>query len=104
MKQLSNTISEHCLRIITECLSNIARHAKATNVWIRIEEKDGILSLLVKDDGVGFNIDMKIGKGSHYGLLGIQERVRIIGGKVDIDSEKDKGTNIQINIPLQGAE
>ncbi|MDO6851557.1 sensor histidine kinase [Priestia megaterium] len=104
MKQLSSTISEHCLRIITECLSNIARHAKATNVWIKIEEKDGILSLLVRDDGIGFNIEMKIGKGSHYGLLGIQERVRIIGGKVDINSEKDKGTNIQINIPLQGAE
>ncbi|MEK1832750.1 hypothetical protein AAAC51_39035 [Priestia megaterium] len=47
---------------------------------------------------------MKINNGSHYGLLGIQERVRIIGGKVDIDSEENKGTNVQINIPLQGAE
>jgi two-component system, NarL family, sensor histidine kinase YdfH len=104
MQQLSSTISEHCLRIITECLSNIARHAKATNVWISIEEKEKVLFISVKDDGVGFNIDMKMSKGGHYGLLGIQERVRIIGGKVDINSEKDKGTNIQINIPLRGAE
>ncbi|WP_182928819.1 sensor histidine kinase [Priestia filamentosa] len=104
MQQLSNTISEHCLRVISECLSNIARHAKATNVWIRIEEKEKVLFISVKDDGIGFNTDMKINKDGHYGLLGIQERVRIIGGKVDIDSKKDKGTNVQINIPLQGAE
>ncbi|MED4761375.1 sensor histidine kinase [Priestia megaterium] len=104
MRQLSSTISEHCLRIITECLSNIARHAKATNVWISIEEKEKVLFISVKDDGVGFNIDMEMSKGGHYGLLGIQERVRIIGGKVDINSKKDKGTNIQINIPLRGAE
>ncbi|WP_243557760.1 sensor histidine kinase [Priestia megaterium] len=104
MRQLSSTISEHCLRITTECLSNIARHAKATNVWISIEEKEKALFISVKDDGVGFNIDMEMSKGGHYGLLGIQERVRIIGGKVDINSEKDKGTNIQINIPLRGAE
>ncbi|MFE0561877.1 MULTISPECIES: sensor histidine kinase [Priestia] len=104
MRQLSSTISEHCLRIITECLSNIARHAKATNVWISIEEKEKVLFISVKDDGVGFNIDMEMSKGGHYGLLGVQERVRIIGGKVDINSKKDKGTNIQINIPLRGAE
>lgn len=104
MQQLSSTISEHCLRVISECLSNIARHAKATNIWIRIEEKEKVLFISVKDDGIGFNTDMKINKDGHYGLLGIQERVRIIGGKVDIDSKKDKGTNVQINIPLQGAE
>ncbi|MGG1324037.1 sensor histidine kinase [Priestia megaterium] len=104
MQQLSSTISEHCLRIISECLSNIARHAKATNVWVRIEEKEKVLFVSVKDDGIGFNTDMKINNGNHYGLLGIQERVRIIGGKVDIDSEENKGTNVQINIPLQGAE
>jgi NarL family two-component system sensor histidine kinase YdfH len=104
MQQLSSTISEHCLRIISECLSNIARHAKATNVWVRIEEKEKVLFVSVKDDGIGFNTDMKINNDNHYGLLGIQERVRIIGGKVDIDSEENKGTNVQINIPLQGAE
>ncbi|MDT3763196.1 sensor histidine kinase [Priestia filamentosa] len=104
MQQLSSTISEHCLRVISECLSNIARHAKATNIWIRIEEKEKVLFISVKDDGIGFNTDMKINKDGHYGLLGIRERVRIIGGKVDIDSKKDKGTNVQINIPLQGAE
>ncbi|PGK31700.1 histidine kinase [Priestia megaterium] len=104
MRQLSSTISEHCLRIITECLSNIARHAKATNVWISIEEKEEVLFISVKDDGVGFNTAMEMSKGGHYGLLGIQERVRIIGGKVNIDSEKDTGTIIQINIPLRGDE
>lgn len=104
MHELSSTISEHCLRVISECLSNIARHAKATEVWVRVEEKEKVLFISVKDNGIGFNTDMKINNGSHYGLLGIQERVRIIGGKVDIDSEKDKGTIVQINIPLQGAE
>lgn len=104
MKQLSSTISEHCLRIISECLSNIARHARATNVWIRVEEKEKNLFISVKDDGIGFNKELKISNGNHYGLLGIHERVRIMGGEVDIDSRRDKGTNIQISIPLQGDE
>lgn len=64
-------ILEYCLCIISECLLNIVCYVKVINVWIRIEEKENVFFVLVKDDGIGFNIDMKINNGSYYGLLGI---------------------------------
>lgn len=103
-QQLPNIVCEHTLRIIKECLSNTARHAKAKKVWLTLAVKDNQLFILAIDDGVGFSMEEKIKQVGHYGLLGIQERVRILGGELSIDSKPQEGTIIKIYIPLKEGE
>ena len=103
-QQLPATVCEHSLYIVKECLSNIARHAKAKKVWITLQKVEGNLFILIIDDGVGFNMDETLKHIGHYGLLGIKERVRILGGELTIDSKAHEGTIIKIFTPLRGEE
>jgi NarL family two-component system sensor histidine kinase YdfH len=97
---LSRLIIEHGLYIISECLTNIARHSQAHQVWVTIRENADHLNMEIKDDGKGFHTSV-IGKQSgHYGLLGIYERARLIGGKLTINSAIQEGTSIKIEVPL----
>lgn len=86
---------EHSLHIIKEGLTNIARHARADKVWITLSDQNERLFIEIRDNGLGFNTDA-IGKDAgHYGLLGIQERVRLIGGELKVRSSS-AGTSIQV--------
>lgn len=89
-------------RIVQESLTNVARHARAQAVSIRLEHGDGWLSLEVQDDGRGFDTRL-IGGTESFGLLGIRERVVMLGGTVRFVSEPGKGTTIVIRIPLAPA-
>jgi signal transduction histidine kinase len=85
-------------RIVQEALTNCARHAKATTVLVSVRaEHDGII-VVVQDDGVGFNTQTS-GRGG-LGLLGIQERVQELDGKMRISSEPGNGTTIRVDIPI----
>jgi len=96
---LTHILAEHGLHIVRECLANAAKHSEATKVWILIYKADRSLAIEFRDDGQGFNTAL-IGKSlGHYGLVGIQERVRIIGGSFEIDSGSE-GTSIRILAPL----
>ncbi|WP_169507531.1 sensor histidine kinase [Paenibacillus harenae] len=101
---LTGFVMEHCLHIIGESIVNTIKHAEATSMRITIdlEELSGSLLLLrIQDDGIGFKTDT-IGKyAGHYGLVGIRERVRLLGGIVDIRSELEAGTTIEIMIPVK---
>ncbi|WP_339278089.1 sensor histidine kinase [Paenibacillus sp. FSL W8-0426] len=98
-RPLTRLIMEHSLHIVKECLTNIARHAKANMVLLTVTDQHGALTIEIKDNGVGFNVDT-IGKLSgHYGLLGIQERARLVGGTLTLSSSED-GTCITLEIPL----
>jgi len=102
---LSSKSVEHAKHIISEGLTNIARHSQAQHAWITIKEKmNSILYLEIKDDGIGFDSE-KIGKQvGHYGLIGMQERVRILKGTINVQSETQEGTIIQIEVPIQKGE
>jgi len=84
-------------RVVQEALTNCARHSQAQNIRITLHEHKEWLSLGIQDDGVGF----KSGKNSTrgLGLVGIEERVRELGGKVSILSQPQRGTLLQIKIP-----
>jgi signal transduction histidine kinase len=88
-------------RIVQEAMTNIARHASATRVEIRVAEEDGRLSVTVEDDGVGFDArDVeRPGRQGGLGLLGIRERVSQLGGTVRIDSVIGRGTRLEVTIP-----
>ncbi|MEK4006792.1 sensor histidine kinase [Paenibacillus sp. FSL H3-0333] len=96
---LPGTIKEHSLQIISESLMNVAKHAKANKVWISVLEQNNRIQLVIKDNGAGFDTKL-IGKTTgHYGILGLYERARLIGGEINIVS-LSSGTSIQIEVPL----
>lgn len=101
---LPSLIVEHGHRIISECLTNIARHAKAGQAWIIIKERSSKLYIEIIDDGIGFDSRMTEKQIGHYGLLGIRERVRLLRGKLDVKSRLQEGTTVQIEIPIDKGE
>ncbi len=90
-------------RITQEALNNIKKHAKAKRVSIRLDIGKEKIYLSIIDDGIGFNVDEKVNSiddKNGFGLYSIKERVDLLRGKIDIESEKGKGTKIKVVIPL----
>jgi len=98
MPSLPDLVKETIARVLTESLTNIVNHAHAQQVSVKIGEQDQQLMLSIQDDGVGF--DPGAIPSGHYGILGIQERVRLAHGSVEIQSENGKGTLLKVQIPL----
>ena len=90
-------------RVVQETLHNVAKHshAKSANIILNYDEKT--LRLLVEDDGVGFSAKSSNSRGNSFGLAGIKERVHSIGGEVRVTSSKDRGTRIEVAVPLKEA-
>ncbi len=91
-------IEDHLFRIVQEALSNTLRHSKATKMEIRLASRSDFVSLSIRDNGIGFEVDMK--KHASYGLVSMKERVYEIGGSMNIVSAPGKGTRIDIRVPL----
>jgi two-component system sensor histidine kinase UhpB len=95
-----NGLPEHvaiaAYRIVQECLTNVARHADATTVTVTVWQHDGRLTLVVEDDGRGFEMD----KADGLGLVGMRERAEGLGGEFELKSAPAKGTCIMVRIPL----
>jgi NarL family two-component system sensor histidine kinase YdfH len=91
-------VTETLIRAVAESLTNIATHAKAHNVTVDVRMKDKSLLVTIQDDGQGF--DASAIPPGHYGILGIKERVRLVNGNVEIQSENGKGTTLKIEIPI----
>ncbi len=86
-------------RIAQEALTNVTRHAQATQVYVSLIEEDNGLTLEVQDNGKGIHQNGEFISKS-LGLLGIEERARLMGGTVQIASEVGRGTTITVKIPL----
>lgn len=90
-------------RICQESLANVANHASAENVRVCLDITTGRASLIIRDDGVGFNpatIIVRNNGDEHFGLRGMQERARAMGGTFDVFSRPAAGTSIVIDIPI----
>lgn len=88
-------------RVLQEIVSNILKHAKASEVTIQLIRHESELSLLVEDNGVGFNVKDKMNaEGGGIGLKNIQSRVQFLNGQIFYDSYEGKGTTVSIEIPL----
>ena len=101
--RLPSYLETMLFRIAQEAISNIVRHANASQVLIRLWTAEEQLWLEIKDDGCGFDIE-KTAEGAvdrkQLGLLGIEERVSLVGGTVKIESAEGSGTSLQLHIPL----
>ncbi len=90
-------------RIAQEAVNNVGRHARAESVHLHLTFNQNRFSLLIRDDGVGFEVPARLNdlaSSDHYGLLGMQERAELIGARLRLESEPGKGTSLQLDLPL----
>jgi PAS domain S-box-containing protein len=103
LNEVPGEVAIAAFRVIQEALTNVLRHAQAQHIWIELSQSDGAVELLVRDDGVGFDVpktlDWAANRG-HLGLLGMKERVQILGGHLEVDSKPGLGTRIRLSLPL----
>ncbi len=98
-ERLDRELSTAVFRIFQEALTNVARHAEATRVDVRIERSDGALCLEVRDDGKGIGPEDEH-RATSLGLLGIRERARRLGGTATVRPAEGKGTVLSLALPL----
>lgn len=90
-------------RLVQEAFTNALKHANATRVLLDVSYEPHLVTITIHDNGVGFQSDLvELGasRNSHFGLIGMRERVELIEGRMDIDSKPGQGTKIMIYIPL----
>lgn len=98
---LSDLLTTTVYRLLQESLTNIAKHAHATKVEITLARHDDVVSISIFDNGVGFS-PQHPRKPNSFGLIGLRERVYLLGGKLEINSAPGNGTAIEINLPVNG--
>ena len=86
-------------RVLQESLTNVAKHARATQVEVTLEREADEAVLTVSDDGAGFSPGQERRPGS-FGLIGLRERAYIVGGKVKVESAPGRGTAVELRVPL----
>jgi signal transduction histidine kinase len=100
-KRISPQIETTVYRIVQEALTNVLKHASANRVSVIIEHRDDQIRALVEDDGKGFDSDTMPATGSDagLGLIGMKERVALVGGKFNVESQPGSGTTVVVRIP-----
>jgi signal transduction histidine kinase len=99
LNSLSIDLRSFMYRSVRELLFNILKHANATHVSVHLSQNNETLRITVKDDGVGFHEHRENSKG--FGLFSLKERLRHVGGALQIKSDLDQGTTVQIDVQLQ---
>jgi len=101
--RLSSSMEAAIYRLLQEALSNVHKHAEASRVSIVLSYMNELLQISVNDNGKGFKRKSDGDDQAHYGILGMYERVDLLEGTIDIQSEPGKGTGIKIQIPLKSS-
>ena len=105
LKELDGDKRIVVFRLLQECLTNIVKHAHASRVVVTVKKAGSNLTLQINDDGQGFSVDRKShdgGRRGGMGILGMRERMGLVGGEFQIDSSPRKGTTVTARIPLVG--
>lgn len=88
-------------RLVQEAITNVRKHAGVNEATVKMEEKAGFLTLIIKDEGCGFELD-KVREGQEsFGILGMKERVELFRGEIDIISVLGKGTQVIVKVPIK---
>jgi len=93
-----------CFRVAQEAITNVVRHAQARNLWLRLFTAAGRLALSVRDDGRGFDLDAARGRaasGASLGLVGMEERIALVGGSLELRAVPGQGTVVLATFPLE---
>ena len=100
--RLAPALETACFRVAQEALTNVVRHARAQEVWVTLRCGDE-LCLSIRDDGIGFDVaaaQRRALQGESLGLLGMRERVSIVGGRLTISSSPGKGAHVHACFPF----
>jgi signal transduction histidine kinase len=101
--RLPDYVETSLYRIVQEALTNAVRYAKAQNIDVILELRDGKVLVMVEDDGVGFET-AEMHKSGHLGLMGIQERAQMLAGTVEIESSPGCGTTVVVEVPYDDSD
>jgi two-component system, NarL family, sensor kinase len=89
-------------RVCQEALTNIASHAGASRVTVRLVATPETVQLIVRDDGHGF--DPSSVRDDRHGIVGMRERVEMLGGSLETESAPGEGTRLDVTVPLEGLQ
>ncbi len=101
-RRLPGLLETTAFRILQEALANACRHSQSPKVLVRLVQQGEFIRLSVRDWGVGF--DPQQVSPSRFGLQGIRERARLLGGQAKVDTAPGKGTTICVELPLVGPQ
>jgi signal transduction histidine kinase len=87
-------------RLVQESLTNVVKHARASNVQVKVLDHDSFVEVTVADDGQGFDA---AAPSSGFGVAGMKERVALAGGKLEVDSASGEGTTVRASLPVAGS-
>ena len=100
LERVDAAIETACFRVAQEALTNVVRHARAQTVSVELHRTPEALHLVVRDDGIGFDV-MTAEQGASLGLLGMRERVTLLGGELDCKSAPGRGTEVHAFFPVR---
>ena len=99
-------VDDHCatafFRVLQESLSNIMQHAQASLVRVELRQAGGQLNMTISDNGIGLRPDSRNKVGS-FGLVGIEERISLLGGGCSITGSPNGGTTVAVSVPVAAA-
>lgn len=103
-KRMPSAMEAAMFRLVQEAFNNALKHAQSTFVSLEITFLEETVQLRVEDNGVGFNLDAVMSKSrydSHFGLIGMKERVELLQGKIEFNSVIGQGTKLNIEVPIK---
>ena len=103
-KRLAPDLEATIYRVVQEALNNVAKHAQASSARIAVEERDGLITVRVEDDGRGIDRRKVREESGGFGLLGMRERVTLAGGELSIGPGPSGGTRVSASLPAVHAE
>ena len=103
VEELSRDRRTTLYRVAQEALTNVSRHASASQVQVDIRKRSNAIDMQIKDDGQSFDVEraLRAGKKTSLGLIGMKERVEMVGGSFSIESSPGNGTTIKARIPFR---
>jgi signal transduction histidine kinase/HAMP domain-containing protein len=103
-RRLSSKVETALFRVVQEAINNIAKHSGARNVHLNFDCSNGVVAIEIADDGIGFDLS-EVARATDrrrgLGLVGMQERVGLLGGKISLVSDPGQGTQILIRVPVE---
>jgi two-component system sensor histidine kinase UhpB len=99
-ERLPPSVETALFRIAQEALTNAIRHARASSVQVRLRRTESLVSLEIRDDGVGLPALTPSSNGEHLGLFGMRERARLLGGEFVATPVSPRGTLVQVSVPI----
>ena len=106
-QRLDPELESTIYRIVQEALTNVSRHAQATQAIVRVSERDGVVTASVTDDGKGLPDASRLGPRGDgleggFGMSGMRERAELVGGELELVPAPQKGTMMRLSVPLAG--